>query len=70
VKALLQGSAGIEFLDEGVMKALPPGLRFPPPPPAFVRHPGLIPVDVEFVHNVRGSNGIRMVGPRETTETK
>jgi TonB family protein len=70
VKALLLASAGIDFLDEGVLKVLSPGLQFPPPPPALVKHPGLIPVDLEFTHNVRGFDGIRMVGPHEGAETK
>jgi TonB family protein len=70
VRALVLGSAGIDFLDEGVLKALPPDLKLPVPPPAYIRHPGLVPVDVEFIHNVHIPSGVRVLRPLPRGETK
>ena len=70
VHILVLTSAGLELLDEGVRKALQPGKRFPPPPPAFVRRPGLIPVDLEFLHNVRAPSNVHTLRPGEGQENR
>lgn len=70
VHVVVLGSSGLDFLDEGIGKALQPGMRFPPPPPAFGHRPGLVPVDLEFLHYIHAPSGVHMLRPREVQEAK
>jgi hypothetical protein len=55
-------SAGIDFLDAGVLEALKPGDRLPAPPESLVRSPGaLIPIWIEFQHRVGSPGDVRVL---------
>jgi hypothetical protein len=58
-------SAGIDFLDRGVLEALRAGLHLPRPPASYGAVSGLVPLWVEFHHNVRSPSIIKVLSPSE-----
>jgi TonB family protein len=64
-RASVIGSAGIDFLDRGVIEALRAGVRLPHPPDAYGRVAGLVPLWIEFHHNVRSTSLIKVLSPSE-----
>jgi len=64
-KAEVATSAGIDFLDQGALTSVKPGMRLPPPPPVFTRVPGPIPVMVAFFHR---AGRLHVLKPREELE--
>ena len=72
VRALLTGegvlahvavvtSSGMDLLDEGVLAAFKPRMRFPAPPAALGEVAGIIPVRIGFLHSIRGENEVRVL---------
>jgi TonB family protein len=70
VHAKIVSPAGIDFLDEGVLAALPIGMQLPEPPRAFSPKPGLVPVWIEFLHRVRAPSGLHIVKLTEEAEAQ
>jgi TonB family protein len=64
-RASVIGSAGIDFLDRGVLEALRAGVRLPRPPASYGAVAGLVPLWIEFHHNVRSTSLIRVLSPSE-----
>jgi TonB family protein len=54
-------SAGLDFLDAEALAAAKPGTQLPAPPEALGRRPGLVPVEIEFLHRVHGASGLHVV---------
>jgi protein TonB len=65
VSAEVVQSAGIDFLDANALAMARPGMRLPPPPPAFMRQPGPANVFVAFLHH---AGDVRVLKPREDVE--
>jgi TonB family protein len=66
-EAKVMASAGIDFLDQGAISWARPGMKFPPPPPAFGRGEGPFPIFVAFLH-LTGEP--RVLKPREDLEAE
>jgi TonB family protein len=64
-RAAVISSAGIDFLDRGVLEALRAGLRLPRPPASYGAVSGLVPLWIEFHHNVRSTPVIKVLSPSE-----
>lgn len=64
-RASVVGSAGIDFLDQGVMEALRAGVRLPRPPASYREVEGLTALWIEFHHNVRRTSIIKVLSPSE-----
>jgi hypothetical protein len=67
VNASVVASAGIDFLDSGAIGWAKPGIRFPPPPPAFGKSEGPVPVFVAFLHR---EGQPRVLKPKEDLEAE
>jgi hypothetical protein len=65
IRASVVGSAGIDFLDRGVMDALRAGTRLPRPPASYREVGGLTALWIEFHHNVRRTSIIKVLSPSE-----
>jgi TonB family protein len=64
--AQVVSSAGIDFLDRGVLDALRAGRQLPGPPAgAYGKVAGLVPLWIEFHHRVREASDVRVLWPRE-----
>ena len=61
VHATVLTSAGYTYLDDTAMDALKPGIHLPAPPAVFAQRPGLVPIFVEFVHNVGDPGNVHVV---------
>jgi TonB family protein len=66
-EAKVVSSAGIDFLDQGAVAWARPGMQFPPPPPAFGKGEGPVPIFVAFLH-LAGEP--RVLKPREDLEAE
>ena len=66
-EAKVVASAGIDFLDQGAVSWVRPGMGFPPPPPAFGKGEGPVSVFVAFLH-LAGEP--RVLKPREDLEAE
>ncbi len=67
VDGVVVASAGVDFLDSGAVAWVKPGIRFPPPPPAFGKGEGPVPVFVAFLHR---AGEPRVLKPREDLEAE
>jgi outer membrane biosynthesis protein TonB len=67
VEASVVASAGVDFLDSGALEWAKPGIRFPPPPPAFGKSEGPVPIFVAFLHR---AGQPRLLKPREDLEAE
>jgi hypothetical protein len=67
VSTTVMSSAGIDFLDGGVVAALKPGIRLPQPPKAFMSGPGPATVFVSFLHR---AGEVRVRRPQEDIDAE